>query len=85
MSSREYVRTLAISRKTRTIYVHILFGFDDRLGSIADNRLNLEFVSFRPEADLELRTFRWKEQALYLFVLRIGLSENRSALFCPML
>jgi hypothetical protein len=38
-----------------------------------------------PEADLELRTFRWKEQALYLFVLRIGLSENRSALFCPML
>jgi hypothetical protein len=42
-------------------------------------------VADGPEADLELRTFRWKEQALYLFVLRIGLSENRSALFCPML
>jgi hypothetical protein len=46
---------------------------------------HVEEPSTASEADLELRTFRWKEQALYLFVLRIGLSENRSALFCPML
>jgi hypothetical protein len=37
-----------------------------------------------PEADLKLRTFQRKEQALYLFVLSIELSQNRSALFCLM-
>ena len=54
VSSREYVGTWAISRKTRTIYVHILFGFDDRLGSLGDvgvSRVNgdrLDHLKSRP-------------------------------------
>ena len=58
---------------------------DVRFGSKAEVSRASHNVCFGPEADLELPTFRWKEQALYLFVLCIGLSENRPALFCPML